>query len=249
YDRAAQIRTAADPARCLALARAFVAAKLRNQRTLLRRNAEPEPTAALLGLDHAIDAVERAADLSQLLGIEGAGAAHYFGAFRHMLRPKDGPVPAFDISGRHRRPPRDPVNAMLSFAYAILVKECTVACAGIGLDPFWGFYHQPRHGRPALALDLMEEFRPLIADSAVINAVNTGMIAPGMFVAGAGACQLTAEGRKALIKAIELRLDQLATHPLFGYRCSWRALIRLQAQLLARWLRGDVPVYQGITTR
>lgn len=249
YDRAAQFRAASDPQRCLDVARAIVAAKLQNQRTLLRRNAEPEPGEALLGLTHAADAVPRATDLGQLLGIEGGGAAHYFGAFSGMLRPKDGPAPAFDLAGRNRRPPKDPVNAMLSFAYALLAKECTVACAGVGLDPFWGFYHQPRHGRPALALDLMEEFRPLIADSAVVNAINTGMVAPGMFVSGAGACQMAPEGRKALIKALELRLDQLATHPIFDYRCSWRSLIRLQAQLLARWLRGDIPAYQGITTR
>jgi CRISPR-associated protein Cas1 len=170
-----------------------------------------------------------------------------------MLRPKDGACPDFDLNGRNRRPPRDPVNACLSFAYAILVKECTMALAGVGLDPFWGFYHQPRHGRPALALDLMEEFRPLIADSAVITAINTGMIGPGDFIGGsrdgAAACQMTPAGRKALITAIETRLDQLATHPLFDYRCSWRAMIRLQAQLLARWLRRDIPAYQGIITR
>lgn len=249
YDRAAQFRVADDPVRCLEVARAIVAAKCQNQRTLLRRNAEPEPCEALLGIQHAIDALPRAADLGQLLGYEGGAAAHYFGAFARMLRPKDGPAPAFDLAGRNRRPPKDPVNAMLSFAYAILAKECTVACASVGLDPFWGFYHQPRHGRPALALDLMEEFRPLIADSAVINAINTGMVGPSMFVSGAGGCQMEPEGRKALIRAIELRLDQLATHPIFDYRCSWRALIRLQAQLLARWLRGDIPAYQGIITR
>ena len=249
YDRAAQFATAADPARCLELAKAFVAAKCQNQRTLLRRNADPVPHAALDAIDRAIDASARAADLGQLLGCEGTAAAAYFGAFAAMLRPKDGPAPAFDLDGRNRRPPKDPVNAMLSFAYAILAKECTVALAGVGLDPHWGCYHQPRHGRPAFALDLMEEFRPLIADSAVITAINTGMVTPDSFLTGAGACQLTPDGRKALIRAIEARLDQLATHPIFDYRCAWRALIRLQAQLLARWLRRDIPTYTGITTR
>lgn len=249
YDRAAQFRVASDPSRCVAFARAIVAAKCQNQRTLLRRNAEPEPTDALRGIQQAVDAVERAEDLGQLLGIEGTAAAHYFGAFSNMLRPKQGPVPSFDMAGRNRRPPKDPVNAMLSFAYAILVKECTVACAAVGLDPFWGLFHQPRHGRPALALDLMEEFRPLVADSAVVTAINTGMVTPGMFIGGASGCQLTADGRKALIRAMELRFDQLVTHPLFGYRCSWRSLIRLQAQLLARWLRGDAPAYVGMITR
>jgi CRISPR-associated protein Cas1 len=249
FDRAAQFAAAGQPDRCLAFARAVVAAKCQNQRTLLRRNAEPAPTEALASIQRAVDHAAAAQDLGQLLGIEGTAAAHYFGAFATMLRPKEGPAPAFDLAGRNRRPPRDPVNAMLSFAYAILAKECTVALAGVGLDPFWGFYHQPRHGRPALALDLMEEFRPLIADSAVVTAINTGMVTPGSFITGAGACQLVPDGRKALIRALESRLDQLATHPIFDYRCSWRALIRLQAQLLARWLRGDIPAYQGITTR
>jgi CRISP-associated protein Cas1 len=220
---------------------------------MLRRNAEPAPSAALDGIAALIERINQAQDLGQLLGLEGGIAAHYFGAFAAMLRPKDGPAPAFDVDGRNRRPPRDPVNACLSFAYAILSKECTVALAGVGLDPFWGFYHQPRHGRPALALDLMEEFRPLIADSAVITAINTGMLGPGDFLGGmlggGTACQLTPSGRKALITALEGRFDQLATHPVFDYRCSWRALIRLQAQLLARWLRRDIPAYQGITTR
>lgn len=249
YDRAAQFRAAADPARCLAFARAIVQAKCQNQRTMLRRNADPEPTAALRGLQYACDAAAGASDLGELLGIEGGAAAHYFGAFSAMLRPKLGPVPAFDLAHRNRRPPKDPVNAMLSFAYAILAKECTVACAGAGLDPFWGLYHQPRHGRPALALDVMEEFRPLIADSAVVTAINTGMVTPDMFQSAAGSCQLLPNGRKALIRALELRFDQLATHPVFGYRCSWRAMVRVQAQLLARWFRGDVPTYIGITTR
>ena len=253
FDRAAQFQAATDPERCLAFAQAVVTAKGQNQRTMLRRNAEPSPERALNAIADLIPKAKKTADLGQLLGIEGAIAALYFGAFTSMLRPKDGACPDFDLNGRNRRPPRDPVNACLSFAYAILVKECTMALAGVGLDPFWGFYHQPRHGRPALALDLMEEFRPLIADSAVITAINTGMIGPGDFIGGsrdgAAACQMTPAGRKALITAIETRLDQLATHPLFDYRCSWRAMIRLQAQLLARWLRRDIPAYQGIITR
>ena len=249
YDRAAQFAAAADPQRCLIISRAMVAAKGQNQRTLLRRNAEPTPQDALNAMERMLDRVEHAADLPSLLGIEGNIAASYFGDFATMLRPKDGPCPAFDVQGRNRRPPKDPVNALLSFAYALLAKECTVALLGCGLDPYWGFYHQPRHGRPALALDLMEEFRPLVADSAVITAINTGMIGPGDFIGGSNACALTPVGRKALIRALEARLDQLATHPVFDYRCSWRAIIRLQAQLLARWLRGDIPSYTGIITR
>jgi CRISPR-associated protein Cas1 len=249
YDRAAQFAVAGDPARCLAFARAIVAAKGRNQRTLLLRNGEPRPQAGIDRIERLLTTIDHAGDLAALLGAEGSIAGAYFEHFACLLRPRDGAAPAFDFATRNRRPPRDPVNAMLSFAYALLAKECTVALTACGLDPWWGFYHQPRHGRPALALDLMEEFRPLIADSAVVTAINTGMVVAADFATGANGCLMHPGGRKALIRAYEARLDQLATHPVFDYRCSWRAIIRLQAQLLARWLRGDVATYTGITTR
>jgi CRISPR-associated endonuclease Cas1 len=155
----------------------------------------------------------------------------------------------FSAEGRRRRPPSDPVNALLSFGYALLAKDCTIALTGVGLDPFWGLYHRPRHGRPALALDLMEEFRPLIVDSAVITALNTGMVGRGDFVIGRNGCLLEPAARKAFIKAYEMRMEQMITHPVLGYQVSWRSAIRLQARLLARWLRGDIARYPGITTR
>jgi len=248
FARACQFRAADDPEQCRRLARAFIAAKATNQRTLLRRNAQPKPREALDAMKRQEDAIASAESLPSLLGHEGTVAKHYFSAFASMLR---SPTSSFDsdMRGRNARPPRDPINAMLSFAYAMLAKECAVALQTIGLDPHWGFFHQPRHGRPALALDLMEEFRPLIADSAVLTAVNTGMVSARNFKHGTNGCFLAPAGRKALIRAYEARLDQLATHPVFDYRCSWRRIIRLQAQLLERHLRGDVPAYMGITTR
>lgn len=247
YDRAAQFAAAATPGRCLQFARQIVAAKGSNQRTLIRRNASP-PDRALADMADLIAACSQAPDLPQLLGLEGNLAALYFQNFAGMLRPRDFDA-LWDFANRNRRPPRDPVNALLSFGYALLTKECTVALLAEGLDPWWGFYHQPRHGRPALALDLMEEFRPLVVDSAVITAVNTGMIAAGDFLRSQAGCVMKDGARKAFICAYEARLDQLVTHPLFDYRCSWRCVIRLQARLLARWLRGDVPNYTPITTR
>lgn len=248
YDRAAQFRSAEDPARCLEFARAVVQAKVRNQRTMLRRNAEGVDSRVLATMAAAVDSAGRAASQEELLGIEGNGAAAYFGSFSAMLRSHDLD-PGFDFTTRNRRPPRDPVNAMLSFAYAMLAKELSVAIVEEGLDPWWGLYHAPRHGRPALALDLMEEFRPLIADSAVISAVNTRMVAPGDFLTGASGCVMQPSARKAMVRAFEARLEQLATHPLFDYRVSWRAILRVQVRLFARWLRADVPAYTGITTR
>jgi CRISPR-associated protein Cas1 len=119
----------------------------------------------------------------------------------------------------------------------------------VRLDPWWGFYHRPRHGRPALALDLMEPFRPLIVDSAVVTTVNTGMVKAKDFTTSRSGCMLNPIARKSMIRAYESRMDQLVTHPVFEYRCSWRSMIRVHARLLSRWLRGDIPRFESIVTR
>ena len=248
FDRAAQFDAARDPQRVLAFARAVVRAKCANQRTLLVRNARPRPQEAAGRMAALLRKIPHARDPDELLGLEGSIGAIYFRHFEALLRPRDLEA-AWAFDQRNRRPPRDPVNALLSFGYAMLAKECTVAVTAVGLDPWWGLFHRPRHGRPALALDLMEEFRPLIVDSAVVTAINTGMVGPRDFVRTSRACMLNATGRKAMIRAYEARLEQLVTHPVFEYRCSWRTVIRLQARLLSRWLRGDVPAYIGMTTR
>ncbi len=248
YDRAAQFEAASDQAKRLAFAREIVAAKGANQRTMLRRNADPRPERQLTEMEWLLDLVDGASSIGELLGVEGALAAAYFGEFSKLLRSTEVET-NWDFANRNRRPPKDPVNAMLSFGYALLAKECTVALLAEGLDPWWGLYHRPRHGRPSLALDLMEEFRPLVVDSAVVTAVNTGMVRQRDFTRAASGCMLNASGRKAFIRAYEARLDQLVTHPVFDYRCSWRTLIRIQARFLSRWLRGDVPRYIGMTTR
>jgi CRISPR-associated protein Cas1 len=248
FDRHAQFAAAADPDRCLAFARWIVDAKGRNQRTLIGRNVKPRPKEIGAAMRALLRKVPHARSLGELLGLEGALAAHYFATFGRALKPRDFEA-EWDFETRNRRPPRDPVNALLSFGYAILAKECTIALMGEGLDPWWGLYHQPRHGRPALALDLMEEFRPLVVDSAVLTAVNTGMLTRRNFTRSQAGCVLGPKGRKAFLRAYESRMDQLVTHPVFGYRCSWRSVIRVQARLLARWLRGDIPKYQPMTTR
>lgn len=247
FDRAAQFRTVGDPAACLGLARGLIADKGTNQRAVLRRNGTAT-TRTLDDIARLIDSARRADSIASLLGTEGAIARTYFRDFSSMLRPRDIST-EWDFNGRNRRPPRDPINAMLSFAYALLTKECAVALMGEGLEPHWGFYHQPRHGRPALALDIMEPLRPLIADSAVVTAINTGMVRARNFTTGSSGCILQPAGRKALITAFESRLDQLVTHPVFDYRCAWRSAIRLHARLLARRFRGDIPEYKSITTR
>jgi CRISPR-associated protein Cas1 len=250
YDRAAQFRIAGQPADCLKFARRIVADKAENQRTFLRRNAPADALTerALSDMDYVAERIAAAENIESLLGMEGAIAAAYFGRFSTLLKPRDFDA-QWDFAGRNRRPPRDPVNALLSLGYAMLAKECTCALMAEGLDPWWGLYHQPRHGRPALALDIMEPFRPAVVDSAVISAINTGMVQRGSFDVGASGCILKPDGRKAFIRAYDGRLEQLITHPIFDYRCSWRVVIRLQARLLARWFRGEIPEYTSITTR
>jgi CRISP-associated protein Cas1 len=234
------------------IARRLVAGKIRNQRTLLQRNHVEPNRQTLTGMKEMAERAEGAASLEELLGMEGNAARMYFGEFAGMMKPDEeagtSPLP-FEMDGRNRRPPRDPVNAMLSLGYSLLAKDLTVACYAVGFDPYVGFYHQPRFGRPALALDLMEPFRALIVDSAVLTAVNTGMVTARDFVRAGGAVALTAGGRKAFFRAYEMRMDTLVTHPLFEYRVSYRRLLEIQARLLARVLEGEIAEYPVFTTR
>lgn len=250
--RRSQFRLAEQDHFPLVLARRLVAGKIRNQRTLLQRNHVEPDRNTLAGMKEMAERAEGARTLDELLGIEGNGARLYFEDFAGMIKADDGdraPELTFDFEGRNRRPPRDPVNALLSLAYSLLAKDLTVACYAVGFDPYVGYYHQPRFGRPALALDLMEPFRPLIADSAVLTAINTGMITLKDFVKAGGSVALTSGGRKAFFRAYELRMDTLVTHPLFDYRVSYRRLLEIQARLLARVLEGEIGEYPVFVTR
>jgi CRISPR-associated endonuclease Cas2 len=149
-----------------------------------------------------------------------------------MLRVASLPGEPFAFEGRNRRPPRDPVNCLLSFAYALLAKDCVATLRSVGFDPYYGVLHRPRFGRPALALDLAEEFRAIIADSVVVTAINNGEVRPGHFTVRAKGVALTAEGRKAMLRCHERRLEAEITHPTFGYRISYRRTIEIQARLL-----------------
>ncbi len=278
-NRTGQYRASFDPDVCLKLARNWVAAKIANCRTLLRRNwkLSPDPpdqdkvecvlpgeeTEAqhddndggkaprelMLTMRNDIGQAALAKSLETLLGVEGNSARHYFQNFTRMLSCNHDGLKVFDLSARNRRPPKDPINAMLSFAYAMLTREWTVALSAVGLDPYRGFFHQPRFGRPALALDMMEPFRPLVADSAVIMAVNNGEVRPEDFVTTAVGCNLKAPGRKRFIAAFERRMEQEITHPIFKYRVSYRRLFEVQARLLARYLTGEIPRYPNFVTR
>ena len=248
--RRRQFAAASDPSICLTLARWFVSGKIRNARTLLRRNARALPDGLLYRLAFWRKRAERETALEQLLGVEGTAARDYFAHFALMFKNgAEESKPVFDFNTRNRRPPRDPVNALLSFLYSMLMKEMVVAVIGVGFDPYQGFYHQPRYGRPALALDLMEEFRPLVADSVVISLINNGEVRQSDFITRAGAVALTESGRRRVIEAFERRLDTLVTHPRFGYAISYRRIFEVQARLLARFLTGEIPAYPPFCTR
>ena len=250
--RRSQFRLAEQEYFARGLARKLVAGKIRNQRTMLQRNHVEPKRATLAGLKEMAERAEQGGSLAELLGIEGNAARLYFGDFAGMVKPDEQAGAAemdFDFDGRNRRPPRDPVNALLSLGYSLLAKDLTVACYAVGFDPYIGFYHQPRFGRPALALDLMEPFRPLIVDSAVLTAINTGMVTVRDFVRVGGSVALTAAGRKGFFRAYELRMDTLVTHPLFDYRVSYRRLLEIQSRLLARVLEGEIGEYPVFLTR
>lgn len=270
--RIQQFAAAANPMQCLAVAQKIVQAKIRNQRTMLMRLHVQPPTPAVIGMKEIASRVPNARRLDELLGMEGAAAALYFQHFAGMIKvgeaDLDDEIPGlensgknilkrknesetftFDFAQRRRRPPTDPVNALLSLSYSLLTKDCTIAALAVGFDPYVGFYHQPRHGRPALALDLMEEFRPLVAESAVLTAINNRMVTPAHFVRAGDAVNLTPHGRKAFFHAYEQRMNALITHPIFDYKVSYRRLLELQARLLARYLTGEIPDYLPMQTR
>lgn len=245
--RIAQHGAARDPAQSLRLARCFVAGKIRNSRVLLRRNGEGVEAARLERLRELAEEAEEAPDLQVLMGLEGLAARLYFERFSAML--KGTWRERFDWQGRNRRPPKDPVNALLSFAYACLSRELTNITGGIGLDPYVGFLHQPRFGRPSLALDLMEEVRPIIADSVVINALNNEVVQPKDFLERHTGVALTKEGRAAFLGVLERRMDEEATHPVLNIRLSYRRILEVQARLLCKVLTGELERYPGLRVR
>lgn len=235
------------PEIALRLARWIVHAKIANQYTLLRRNG----TASSQVLREMRDMRDRALDTNDsdsLRGLEGRAGRLYFGSFPTML--KSSLINAEDLmKGRNRRPPKDPVNSLLSLGYTLLVRDVFAACAGVGLDPLFGFFHAIEPGRPSLALDMMEPFRPLVVDSVVIRAFNTRQLTLEDFYWGQDSCQLKKNGRNTFFAAYEHRMQETVTHPCFGYKISYRRILDLEARMLARHLEGELPEYRPLTTR
>ncbi|NLX25277.1 MAG: CRISPR-associated endonuclease Cas1 [Lentisphaerae bacterium] len=229
----------------LHLAKEIIRSKIHNQRVMLMRNGEVEKT-DIEEMKRLRNQTENADSLDTLRGLEGSAAALYFRLFASMLKSKGY---NFDFNGRNRRPPRDPVNALLSLGYSMLAKELTGICHSVGLDPFIGFFHQPRYGRPALALDLMEEFRPLIADSVAISLLNRHELDEKDFIFSSKGVFLNQQGRRAFWEAYFRRMDTLVSHPQFEYKMPYRRMLEVQARQLWRYLRGEAKTYCGFTTR
>lgn len=229
--------------------RRMIAGKIRNCRVLLRRNGGEAVARTVGQLGDLAGGAEVAESVAELLGTEGVAARLYFDVLPQLLpRAADLPGPAF-TGLRNRRPPTDAVNCLLSFCYGLLAKELMAACLAVGFDPYIGLYHRPRFGRPALVLDLAEEFRPLLADSVVLTLVNNREVVASDFLVRAGAVTLTADGRRTVIRAWERRMATQLRHPLFGYQVSYRRALELQARILAACLIGELPQYEPLVTR
>jgi CRISPR-associated protein Cas1 len=261
--RLAQYRAHQDMAKRCDLARRFVIGKLANQRQrLLRYNRTQTDREVSRAIDQLAASIETLKDLSlpkvsparslaggdnpvegspleAILGIEGAGSAAYFRCFGKLLANRE----QWPFPGRVHRPATDPVNSLLSFGYSLLTNKVASAVQLVGFDHFVGYLHSSFYGRPALALDLMEEFRPLIVDSVVVTILNNRMLTPDNFVIELGAYRLKQEQHKLLFTKFEERLNEEVQHPIFGYKTTYRRCIELQGRLLAKWLTGEIAEY------
>lgn len=247
--RRKQYRAADDPAESCEIARNMILGKVYNSRHSIERTRRDHGmrvnnvrlSAASEQLKDSFMEIQNCTDSDSLRGLEGAAASVYFGVFDEMiLNQKD----TFIFRDRNRRPPLDPVNAMLSFAYSLLANDCAAALESVGLDSYVGFLHRDRPGRSSLALDLMEELRPCMADRFILTLVNNRVVKENDFeYQPTGAVLLTDSGRKTFLKYWQEKKKDTLTHPFLNEKMSWGMIPYLQALLLARYLRGDLDAY------
>ena len=235
--RLAQYGMYRDTEQRLILVKAMITAKIHNQYAVLYRHGQKDNP-----LKQRKSLVKQQKTLDKVRGIEGLAAREYFSHWAKML---DN---SWQFTGRNRRPPTDPVNALLSFAYALLRSQVTAAVHIAGLDPYIGYLHEVHHGQPAMVLDLMEEFRPLIADNLVLAAINNRAIQRKDFTESLGAYRLSDNARKNFLQAFDRKMNDEFKHPVFDYRCSYRRAIILQARLLAKYLQEGIE-YKGLMLR
>jgi CRISP-associated protein Cas1 len=254
--RQAQHKAAEEPAQTLGLARSFIAGKLKNSRQILLRGAREntdvaeQETLKRVGenLNASLRALANANDLDTLRGVEGEAARGYFGALNLLVK-KDARE-HFQMDGRSKRPPRDRMNALLSFLYSMITNDCRSAIESVGLDPQLGFLHAVRPGRAALALDLVEEFRAFIADRLALSLVNRGQIVAKDFeFREGGSVQLADDARRTLVVAFQERKQEEITHPLLEQKMPLGVIPLLQARFIARTIRGEMDGYVPFLVR
>ena len=243
--RIRQHRTYESRTALVRIARSMVRGKILNCITLLRRNHTSNPGEALARMSEMAERCKTCRRYNTLLGIEGMAAKVYFGEFGGMLK-RDT---EFDFTERNRRPPKDPVNAMLSYLYMLLSRQAQTTVSTVGFDPYLGFLHTPHHGRPALALDIMEEFRPIVCDSVCIGLVNNGSVKTADFIEHTTGVAMSDTTRRKVTMAFEARMDETVRHRLLGYSASYRRILETQARLLARHILGEIPEYPPFRVR
>lgn len=231
----------------LELTRKIVKGKLTNMRTLLMRDTRgtrsEEVKQLCQKMKNIINKVERVKNIDKLRGFEGMGSRYYFSQFDEVLNDN------FNFDGRNRRPPKDPVNCLLSFGYSLLLNDVLTALYLVGFDPYIGFFHSSQYGKPALALDLMEEFRPVIVDSVVKSIINKEMVAENDFSKTCGVVEMKDKARNKFLEQYEQRLREEFTHPVFEYKVTWRRCIELQARLISKTINEEIEEYPPLVVK
>jgi len=250
FVRSAQWKAAGESEMAIHLVRGFVRGKLKNYRTILlrreREDSQLDLQSHIKRLEGAIAPIDKTNSIDSLRGLEGAGSAAYFGCFNQLIKSSN-----FQFEARHRRPPTDPVNALLSLGYSLLRHDVQSAVNIVGFDPYLGYLHLERYGRPSLALDLMEEFRPLVVDSLVFSAVNKGQLAPADFTAEplSGAVSLTKDGLKIFLRLYEEKKQSKFKHPVMGVQRTYQEAFEIQGRLMAKYLMGEIDKYPPLVIR
>lgn len=250
FVRTAQWKAMEDPVKPIHLVQGFVRGKLKNYRQVLMRYQRDYPEldlqSGITRIEQALAPISKTLNIDSLRGLEGAGSAAYFGKFGQLIRVKD-----FKFPGRRRRPPTDPVNALLSFGYALLLHDIQSAINIVGFDPYLGYLHTQRYGRPSLALDLMEEFRPLVVDAIVLSVLNRRSLSLSDFSTEplSQAVSLSDEGRKTFLREYEQKKQTKFTHPVLKEKCTYQEAFEMQARLLGKYLMNEIEQYPPLVLK
>ncbi|BAZ29224.1 CRISPR-associated Cas1 family protein [Cylindrospermum sp. NIES-4074] len=249
FVRKAQWQAMGESPQAIHLVRGFVRGKLKNYRQILlraQRESSLDLSRDITRLEQAIAPIERTNKIDSLRGLEGAGSAAYFGCFNELIKASE-----FEFSARNRRPPTDFVNSLLSFGYSLLRHDVQSALNIVGFDPYLGYLHVERYGRASLALDLMEEFRPLVVDAMVLSLINKRSLIPSDFITEplSGAVSLTKEGRRTFLKAYQQKKQSSFKHPVMGRKYTYQETFEVQARFLGKYLMGEIDQYPPLVLK